>query len=162
MLLSNELKRYIVEEEFPAIQEYAKANQTCKRKAVGCSVLEIWNEPVRPGILSESITRPILVHNGPSGDGHECSDQVGNCGCSHAEPRACIAVMCDEPRLREVRDNAQMVCTYSPCTNCANIIVDSGVIDAVVYDILTEHDRRGVLILKRAMPVFNREDLCTS
>ena len=50
-------------------------------------------------------------------------------------------------------------CTYSPCTNCANIILDAGIVQAVFYDTLTKHDQRGVEFLEAAMPVFTREDV---
>lgn len=156
-MLSNELKRYILEEEFPRLVSFAKEIQTCKRKAVGCSVFNVVMSPNH----GQMWTKCVLTSNGPSGEGNTCSGEVGNCGCSHAEPRACLLAM-EEDVLREVNNNSLMICTYSPCTNCANIIVDSGIIDAVVYDILTEHDKRGVYILKRAMPVFSREDLCTN
>jgi len=52
-----------------------------------------------------------------------------------------------------------MFCTYSPCTNCANIILDSGVINGVIYDILTEHDTRGLAFLQSQIPCVTREEL---
>ncbi len=52
-----------------------------------------------------------------------------------------------------------MVCTYSPCTNCANIIIDSGIVKGIVWDILTEHDKRGAEFLRSAMDVITKAEL---
>jgi deoxycytidylate deaminase len=49
-------------------------------------------------------------------------------------------------------DKFVVVGTYSPCSFCANVIVDAGIAHTVVYDILTEHDKRGVEILNRGLP----------
>lgn len=133
---------------FNRIYAFAEINQTCLRKAVGCAAIgkegEIW-------------TTIAQKHNGPSREGHECTNEVGNCGCSHSEPRVVIAALknyCEDKKLI-------LVCTYSPCTNCANIVIDSGLFGGVIYDILTEHDKRGAEFLEQAFPgrVMSREEL---
>lgn len=141
-----------IENEFKIITDYALENQTCKRKAVGCSIIEANNK-------EETLERVIITHNGPSGLNNKCSNVVGNCGCSHAEPRAILKYL--KLLGKKYKDNVWsiMICTYSPCTNCANIIVDSNIITAVVYKILTEHDIRGAEILKRSLRIFTVEEL---
>lgn len=115
-------------------QKRAEENQECKRKAVGCAII-IAN--------GKDSTVTIFSQNGPS-TGHICSNELGNCGCAHAEPRAILRA------VYEHWNHCTLVCMYSPCTNCANIIVDSGVVDKVVWDIDTNHDMRGLHILKNS------------
>ncbi len=133
--------------EFTRIQKYAEENQVCLRKAVGCSL----------GFIKDVFRPAITNHNGPSREGHPCSNVVGNCGCSHSEPRACMAARALGIQGEKV--TRIMVCTFSPCTNCANIILDSGCVDVVVYHILTEHDKRGAEFLNDAIQVVTRQQL---
>lgn len=132
---------------FPKILQFADDHRTCKRKSVGCAILRY--------PMEHCISTPVVVSNGPSVPGNECTNIVGNCGCSHSEPRAILQL------LKKNIDKAptMLVCTYSPCTTCANVIIDSGVIQAVAYDILTEHDKRGDEFLRKVMPVFTRAEL---
>jgi len=123
----------------------AKKNQTCLRKAVGCSITTC--------IGKRDMTQTIVAYNGSSRKGLPCTNVVGGCGCSHAEPRAVMQA------LRKSMKHGLMVCTYSPCTNCANIILDSKIIDVVVYDILTEHDIRGATFLEEAIDVVTLKDI---
>ncbi len=116
-----------VKAEFDRLKEITQCG--CKRKVVRCSV---WLDGMN---LATTM-------NGPSGT--ECTNKVGDCGCSHAEPRVLFYIA----RFLRCTQPYTMVCTYSPCTNCANIIVDSKLIDTVYYETLTEHDKRGVAILE--------------
>jgi deoxycytidylate deaminase len=132
----------------------AKEQQTCKRKAVGCSIVRL--DP--DGLVREV----VFTHNGPSRDGHECTGEVGNCGCSHAEPRIVIQAL--KGQLGRYVHSSQsskavLVCTYSPCTNCANVIIDSGIIHAVVYEHLTQHDVRGEQFLVDSLTVITKMQL---
>ena len=104
---------------------------TCKRKVVNCTIIN-------------HIGQFTNTKNGPT-QGHQCSNEVGNCGCAHAEPRAIIAALKSEWYV-----DCILVCDYSPCSNCANIIIDSGIVTKVGYNILTEHDKRGVKLLKNS------------
>lgn len=127
------------------VQGWAEREQQCRRKSVACFIAIRdpqtwkWDEFVR-------------ARNGPSALGDACINVVGNCGCAHAEPRAILAAV----NLLNRADDMALVCEYSPCTSCANIIVDSIhepvelPIRDVYYRILTEHDKRGVEILKAA------------
>lgn len=106
---------------------------SCKRKGVACAVL------------------PELkwFYNGPiNGDAELCSNEVGNCGCIHAEFHAlryCIwqnGYYSHEPKY-------SLLVNYSPCTSCANLIVASYCIERVYYVTLTEHDKRGIIHLEK-------------
>jgi deoxycytidylate deaminase len=103
---------------------------SCKRKTVRCGIYVF-------------DSRIVWAHNGSSIN--ECTNEVGNCGCAHAEPKAILKYI----RLLGLQD-AYMICEYSPCTHCANFIIESKTIEAVYYDILTEHDTRGAELLQKA------------
>lgn len=115
----------------------------CKRKSVGCAIIG-W-----AGSLL------ALEFNGPTTD-VQCTNEVGNCGCAHAEPKAILKLSIEASALT----NCTLVSTYSPCTTCANLIILSQRISTVVYDILTEHDKRGVGLLQAAgISVIRKADL---
>lgn len=134
-------------DEFDYLRSRAGERRDCKRKSVACSIV---------GINKKRIERRHEAFNGPSRVGHECTGVVGGCGCSHAEPRAVMQALESRVHYPEAQ---VLFCLYSPCTNCANIILDSGKIHGCVYDILTEHDVRGAAYLQASMPVLTREDL---
>ena len=137
--------------ELKKIQDFALKNQTCKRKAVGCSIVRL--SIGRRRLPTEKTL--VMTHNGPSVPNNECINEVGNCGCSHAEPRAIL-----ESLKKDYGKHLVMVCTYSPCTNCANIIIDSGIIDLVVYETLTLHDTRGTtFLLQSGIKVLTQHNL---
>jgi deoxycytidylate deaminase len=128
------------------ITELAVLKTSCKRKGVGCQLIRLEKDAI---IFQDSI------FNGPSGEDFECSNEVGNCGCMHSEPKAIMQ------SLKKYKSDLKwiMLCSYSPCTNCANIIINSGIVEGVVYDILTLHDKRGEQFLRRVMPVFSLFEL---
>lgn len=92
---------------------------TCKRLIVGavifppdCSrVLSIGYNGPRRGVPNES-----------------CSNSEGDCGCAHAEVNALLKL-----DVHSVWP-AFLYTTLSPCAACANAIVNSGAIVAVIYD----------------------------
>jgi deoxycytidylate deaminase len=142
---------------FKDIKLQAEKNQVCKRKAVGCAIIEI-------DTTLEIINKTFAI-NGPSGNKNECQNIVGACGCSHAEPRAIMNYLLFRSRHRlnkkENKIKTILLTTYSSCVNCANIIIDSGVIDAVAYEILApywaEHPRNAKAMLDRTMPHWTKE-----
>jgi deoxycytidylate deaminase len=138
--------RNMIDFELSELKEFAAKNQSCLRKAVGCSLATI---------IEKTGLNFLRAHNGPAHRNHRCTNEVGNCGCCHAEPRAVIKAL----KNRYFKEDCILVCTYSPCTNCANIILASEIITGVVYDILTEHDKRGAELLEAVMPVFTRTQL---
>ncbi len=127
-------------------KDWAELQTDCRRKGVGCS-LHHWK-----GDAFRLFSRK---HNGPSRGSHLCTNVTGGCGCSHSEPRVIRDALFQGYRS----ESLVMVCTYSPCTNCANIIIDSGVVKGIVWDILTEHDKRGAEFLRSAMDVITKADL---
>lgn len=65
------------------------------------------------GVSSEKI---VTATNG-NGNGNECSGEVGNCGCTHAEIN-----------LLKVMPNPQKVwVSHAPCIECAKALADSGI-----------------------------------
>lgn len=120
-------------EELAYATHHAKLNQECLRKAVGVSIVDRYGH------------RLVVARNGPSVPGSVCSNVKGGCGCCHAEVRAVLEL------TRRYRGGGMtLLCTYSPCTNCANIIIECGMISRVCRETLTEHDTRGEHFLKLA------------
>lgn len=142
--------RQTILETFANIKREAEKNQICKRKAVGCAILEI-------DLKNELITHYMTI-NGPSGPNNECSGEKGNCGCSHSEPRAIIKFLKQSKRNGQ-RGKTIILTTYSECNNCANIIVDSGIIDVAAYDIYASHWPKGIEIIKNSIPVWTKREL---
>ncbi len=124
-----------LKEAFDIVRALGNEDQSCLRKGVGC-MLATQNE-------DDYYTMRSLSQNGPVNNS-KCSNEVGNCGCMHAEIRAVMDIWLDRANPDMVLGTWVMVCTYSPCTNCANFIVEYGPwIKAVYFQILTEHDVRG-------------------
>jgi len=133
-------------QECEIVTSLAESKTRCKRKGVGCQLTRFHER----GMLALP-----AVYNGPAHEDLKCTGEIGNCGCMHSEPQAIIDC------LKRPYNNYKFIllCTYSPCTNCANIIINSGIVEGVVYDILTEHDKRGDEILRKFMPVVTIEDI---
>jgi len=110
----------------------ARKNKVCKRKACGCAILEV-------DLQNEAIAFYTAI-NGPSGSKNKCSGIKGACGCSHAEPRAIMKYLkARRLKIRKPYIKTVLLTTFSSCVNCANIIIDSKVIDAVVYEMIAPH-----------------------
>ena len=122
--------------------------KSCKRKFVRCTLLS-------PN--TNGITRVFSRVNGPIKDFFQCSNELASCGCCHAE----VKVIQD--LLSTVHDTYFfqyiLLCSYSPCTSCANFIILSNRIDGVIYDKITEHDTRGEERLKQVMPVITIREI---
>jgi len=125
----DQLIKEVVLRTFDQIKIEAEKNQICKRKAVGAAILEI--------DLEKELVTHFMAINGPSGEKNECSNIVGACGCSHAEPRVIMKYLKRHRRNGQVK--TILLSTFSACVNCANIIVDSNIIDVVAYEILADH-----------------------
>jgi len=124
-------------------RKLAEQTTTCKRKGVMTTVFRI--EPPYLRVFGRFI-------NGPS-KGIECSGVVGGCGCVHAESKAAIRIA-EESELFD--HGILVVCSYSPCTPCAHVLVLTRRVRVVVWDILTLHDKRGADVL-RAAGVYTEE-----
>ncbi len=91
---------------------------TCRRLAVGCA------------IVSTDFRKVLAVgYNGnASGLKNDCdSDEVGKCGCLHAEENA--AIQCDVARGTP----KIVLCTHLPCKMCAKRLVQLGGVERVIY-----------------------------
>lgn len=106
----------------------------CKRKLVRCWAFTAYEE-------DGELTKVLKANNGSN---YICSNEVGNCGCAHAETRVILGLM-----KTQVPGPFVLLVNYSPCSNCANLIVDSKLIIAVAYRHVTEHDKRGLAILQK-------------
>lgn len=144
---------YIKELEMWAQQQMVD----CKRKIVACGIVTLVHKDDDPALLAQSknavepgpFVEMVRCTNGPT-PGHECTGEVGNCGCAHAEPLAVLALMNMLNRSHEFI----LCCNYSPCTRCAHVIINAhqvaGLISAVVFKHLTEHDVRGAELLVKS------------
>ncbi len=140
--------------ELDRIIEFAELRRRCKRKAVGCSLVNLFGGKLRNGFVGT---------NGPAHLNAQCSGEIGSCGCAHAEPALIVAAL-----RAGYRKGFVMVCTYSPCVTCANLIICSGLIHGVVRDIFTQYPQSGLLqhdmrgeqfLISAGIDVITKEDL---
>lgn len=86
----------------------------CKRARVGAI------------IVPQDLTQVYSIgYNGPPAriSNEACRvDQPGACGCAHAEANAIIKLNTTAVR------GAMLICTHTPCEQCANAIINSGAI----------------------------------
>ena len=122
--------KQVILKAFDTVKTLAETHTLCKRKGCGCTILEI-------GESAECILHYTAI-NGPSTN-RECTNIIGACGCSHAEPRAIMKYLKGRRFTKKYSGTTILLTTYSPCINCANIILDSGVIDFVAYEHLALH-----------------------
>jgi len=151
-----DLIRKVILCSFKDIKREARKHKTCKRKAVGCVILEI--------NLREDSIQHFTAINGASGSKNKCSGIKGACGCSHAEPRAIMRYL--KQRKSKVKTRyikTILLTTFSSCVNCSNIIIDSGVIDAISYEYLASHwtiePRNAKVMLDRSLLHFSKKQL---
>ncbi len=115
-------------------------SERCLRKTVGCTILVpsfMVTNSMPGGEYRNDILQPLcLARNGPPKAG-ACTNEKGNCGCIHAEPKAVMFA------LNTLNRNHMMVMcsTYSPCLRCAAIIAFSGIITHYVWYYETKHDQ---------------------
>lgn len=92
---------------------------TCARLKVGC-------------VITSTDFRKVLSvgYNGnATGLPNKCdSEEVGSCGCLHAEENAVIN--CDSPRYVE----KVVFCTHLPCVMCAKRLINLGNVRVVYFD----------------------------
>jgi len=113
-------------------------------KAIGSSILEI-------DLCNELIEHYAAI-NGPSGEG-KCSG-MQDCGCSHAESRVLMKYLKHFKRIHRESIKRILISTCLPCMNCANIIIDSELIDVVAYTgIYYEYDDSGFEKLDKSFDV---------
>lgn len=106
---------------------------TCKRLTVACIIFD--------DALSK--VHAIGYNGQPAGVPHSrCSGVAGSCGCVHAEANALVKL--DTPDKGLV-----LYTTHSPCTHCAGLIINSGKVSKVLYDI-EYRDTEPINLLKSA------------
>lgn len=112
--------------------ESAKKLSTCSRRQVGVIITD-W-----------SMSRVVSIgYNGNySGGPNACDrpDDIGNCGCLHAEDNALVKAPYGEGKLI-------LFTTLSPCITCAKRIINSSVRKVVYHDAYRNHE--GLDLLKR-------------
>lgn len=114
---------------------------TCARLSVGCVITDVH----RLQVLSFGYNGN--VRGGPN----ECdSDEVGSCGCLHAEENALI-------KLTSPIDEMVMFTTTMPCLMCSKRIVNHGRIKLVYYD-LAYRLRDGYELMEAAGIMVRRID----
>lgn len=88
-------------------------------------------------IFNTLCTRVLSIgYNGPPSDAphSDCTGEIGTCGCIHAEVNAIT-------KLDAIRAYpALLYSTVEPCHNCANLIINSRVVVAVIYTEACRHD----------------------
>ena len=116
------LVKQVILHTFDQIKTKIKSESKCNRKKAGCTILEI-------DIHNEMIEHFTAI-NGPNIN-QECNSI--NCSCNHAESRALMLYL---KRFRQQRKNIKtiLISTYCPCVYCANLILDSGLIDVVIWE----------------------------
>lgn len=133
--------------EVKLVSSQAEKSTKCLRKAVGCSLMSAYKG---------SFTTLHVAFNGPSRKEYKCSNIVGACGCSHAEPRAIMEC------LKHYSSGLIMACSFSPCVNCANIIIDSGLIIGLVYNQYAPHHPEGLkMLVESSIPVVSMDILAS-
>ena len=113
-------------------ESIAGENTKCLRKGVACSV------------LGPELQKLYITINGPVGH-FKCRNVQGGCGCMHAEQKMMLLLALNG-LLR--KGPLVLLCTYSPCTTCANNIVTAGFQGVIIFKYLTEHDQDGISILQ--------------
>lgn len=78
-----------------------------------CSRMEVWAMGV------DRSNNTFIAFNGNT---EECTGEVGNCGCYHAE----------ENLLESMTNPLSVTLSHSPCIDCAKILVNAGV-KSVMY-----------------------------
>jgi dCMP deaminase len=113
---------------------------TCRRLQVGC-------------VIASTDFRKVLSvgYNGnASGLANDCdSDEVGNCGCLHAEENAVIN--CDSPRSAE----KIVFVTHLPCVMCTKRLINLGNV-CTVYFAKEYRDQRAIEIFNSAAITVTR------
>lgn len=131
------------------LKELAETETHCRRKGTGSGISNCFMD-----YKEDCDEYPIFgceFINGSESSKKTCTNQVGSCGCIHAEFKTIHAFIIQNAECIINLDNV-LYSVYSPCTSCANLIslcrIQDGSIDAVVHLIDTEHDMRGIDILR--------------
>lgn len=127
-------------------EAFADKATACKRKGVMAAFYEFYDTDA-----DVAVRKVAFAINGPvNGDTKHCTDEVGNCGCGHAEQRLMAKLMMSNYKQSE-DSRTVLISTYAPCTNCAHAIINAfGMVTTLAYNHITAHDLRGLEILEAA------------
>ncbi len=114
------------------LEKWAERDLECKRKGVGAEAFSVDYY----GAL-HSLSRH---RNGPT-EGWLCSNEQGNCGCSHAEPKVVLDLLRRRRPEQSHFSLSVLGTSYSPCTRCAHVIIESRLFD-VCEDCVIQIKRR--------------------
>lgn len=81
-------------------------------------ILDIMNPCKRYTVTAEGFNG-ILAIKATNGNEGECTGEIGNCGCTHAEINL----------LRKMPDPIVVIVSHSPCLDCARALVAAGVME---------------------------------
>jgi deoxycytidylate deaminase len=107
----------------------------CLRKGVGS------------GLFNSNLDELIMLAiNGPVHDSIKCTNEKGNCGCGHAEPRVIIEAL----KGCKYCYKYTMISSFSPCLPCTDAILKFGRINTVIYDVFAPHHPQACNVLRAA------------
>ncbi len=135
--------------EFNRILKLAMEYQECQRAAVGCTIGYFDEHGLWQSIIAGT--------NGPTTN-VKCTNEVGNCGCIHAESVTISNYFNYRKSYTVLTPWLVMLCTYAPCLNCANLIIASKVVNCFIYDI-PYRDTKGVALLEAGLSVYKLSDI---
>lgn len=122
--------KQIILHTFNNMQIKATAESQCKRKLIAASILEI-------DIFNEIVTHHAATNNPVSKNitcvGTPESGKI-DCGCIHAEAAVIIKFLKSIRRIHRKNVRTILISTHTPCIQCANLIIETGLIDVVAYD----------------------------
>ena len=122
------------------ILEALESLSSCNRAQVACVIVD-----TRFHIMGTG-------YNGqPSYLDNFCNAEEGGCGCIHAEANALMQMRTDGHGIHT------LFCTYSPCVQCAGLIINKTVIAEVIFK-KKYRNTRGIELLKRANIKVNHYD----
>lgn len=108
----------------------AKNGSNCERGKVGC-------------VLADKDGDLLSVGQNGSKHPKKCQrpEEMGNCGCLHAEVRAVINLRGQLPYIA--------VCTLAPCERCAKVLAEAGVV-SVYYQEESRVLEEGFVVFRNA------------
>lgn len=110
-----------IEEWALAIAEVVATRATCRRRAVGCVLLDARGKVLATGYNGRASGLPHCVDQNRhcTGASHASGTDLDGCEAIHAEANALL-------QCSEVREIATTVVTVSPCVACTKLLLNTG------------------------------------
>lgn len=105
-------------------------------------------------VVTAALTEVVAVgYNGPpAGEPNDgCRGGAGSCGCVHAEANALVKL--------KVGGDLLLSCSASPCEHCAGLILNSGVVRAVVFGSAYRDQAGADLLARRGVEVVEASEV---